>query len=156
MKAAELWSCANPFQPSTPLDGILRTLQRPPNQMWRTFLHKHVGQAVRPAPSSDFAYRKCRSYTRLNCQIYLRGSSPADTILCMPKDVLEMQAHQTSELIRQLDVCRGAIKFSMKKIQRLNKGQRLDVIPVLEILDKVRAKSEQIAERAKTRQQTRP
>jgi hypothetical protein len=69
----------------------------------------------------------------------------------MPKDVLEMQADHTLELIRQLNICQGAIKFSMKKIQRLNKGQRLDVIPVLEILDKVRAKSEQVAERAKTR-----
>ena len=67
----------------------------------------------------------------------------------MRNDVLEMQADHTSELVRQLDVCRGAIKFSMNKIQRLNKGQRLDVIPVLEILDKVRAKSEQVAERAK-------
>lgn len=74
----------------------------------------------------------------------------------MPNDVLEMQADHSLEIIRQLDICQGAIKFSMKKIQRLNKGQRLDVFPVLEILDKVRAKSEQVAKRAKTRQQTRP
>jgi hypothetical protein len=74
----------------------------------------------------------------------------------MHTDVLELQADHNLELIRQLDICQGAIKFSMKKLQRLNKGQGLDVIPVLEILDKVRAKSEQVAERAKARQQTRP
>jgi hypothetical protein len=74
----------------------------------------------------------------------------------MSNDVLEMQADHSLELIRQLDICQGAIKFSMKKIQRLNKGQCLDLVAVLEILDKVRAKSEQVAKRAKIRQQTRP
>jgi putative transposase len=28
------------------VSGILRGLQRPPNQTWRTFLHNHVGQMV--------------------------------------------------------------------------------------------------------------
>ena len=42
----------------------------------------------------------------------------------------------------------------MKKIERLNKGQRLNVTPILEILGKVGDKSAQLAEKAKSRQPT--
>ena len=68
----------------------------------------------------------------------------------------DRNADQIAALIRQLEVCRGAIRFSMKKIHRLHRGQRLDVNSVLDILGKVRDKSEQIAESAKTRPQIRP